>query len=51
MLSTHVSGMANTADSLFGVADILNNKESNNVYLSASASIFYIAALELGNLF
>ena len=51
MLSTHVSGMANTAVSLFGVADILNNKESHNIYFSASTSIFHIATLELGNLF
>ena len=51
ILSMHVSGMANTMVSLSGVVDILNSKESNNIYFSASISIFLIAALELGNLF
>ena len=41
ILSVHVS---------FSVV-ILNNKESNRMYLSANISTFLIAALEVGNLF
>ena len=43
--------MANTTVSLSEVVDILNNKESNNIYFPASISIFLITVLELGNLF
>ena len=46
----HVSGIANTAVSLSGVVDILNNNEFNNMYFSANASTFLIPTLELGNL-
>ena len=49
ILSAHVSGTARTADSFSGV--ILNNSESNRIYLSANVSAFLIAALEVGNLF
>ena len=47
--SVQLSGTARTADSLSGV--ILNNRESNRIYLSANISTFLIAALEVGNLF
>ena len=50
MLSTHVSGIANTAISLSSLVDILNNNESNNMYFSANASTFLIPTLGLGNL-
>ena len=43
--------MANTAVSFSGFDTILNKNESNNIYFSASASIFLIADLVLGNLF
>ena len=49
ILSAHVSGTARTADSFSGV--ILNNRESNRIYLSANISTFLIAALEVGNVF
>ena len=49
ILSVHVSGTARTAVSFSGV--ILNNSESNRIYLSANISTFLIAALEVGNLF
>ena len=49
ILSVHVSGTARTAVSFSGV--ILNNRESNRMYLSANVSTFLIAALEVGNLF
>ena len=49
ILSTHVSGTARTADPFSGV--ILNNMESNIMYLSANVSTFLIAALEVSNLF
>ena len=45
----HISGTARTAVSFCGV--ILNNKESNRIYLSANFSTFLIAILEVGNLF
>ena len=45
ILSAHISGTANTADFLSGVDTILNNNESNNIYFSANASTFLIAAL------
>ena len=47
ILLVHVSGIVNTAASLSGVTVILNNKESNNIYFSASASTFLIPTLEL----
>ena len=50
ILSVHISGMANAAASLSGVTIILNNNESNNIYLSASASTFLIPTLELGKM-
>ena len=46
ILSAHVSGTARTAVSFSGV--ILNNSESNRMYLSANVSTFLIAALEVG---
>ena len=49
VLSAHVSGTAKTADSFSGV--ILNNRESNRMYLSAKVSTFIMAVLEVGNLF
>ena len=49
ILSVHISRTARTAVSFSGV--ILNNKESNRMYLSANVSTFLIAALEMGNLF
>ena len=49
ILSAHVSGTARTAVSFSG--KILNNSESNRMYLSANVSIFLIAALEVGNFF
>ena len=47
ILSVHVSGTTRTAVSFSGV--ILNNNESNRMYLSAKVSIFLIDALEVGN--
>ena len=50
ILSVHISsGTARTVVSFSGV--ILNNSESNRMYLSANVSTFLIAALEVGNLF
>ena len=49
ILLAHISGTARTAVSFSGV--ILNNSESNRMYLSANVSTFLIAALEVGNLF
>ena len=43
--------MANTTVTFSGLDSILNNNESKNMYFSASASIFLIADLLLGNLF
>ena len=48
ILSAHVSGTVRTADSFSGV--ILNNREPNRMYLSANASTFLIAVLEVGQL-
>ena len=48
ILSAHVSGTARTTDSFSGV--ILNNRESNRIYLSVNVSTFLTAALEVGNL-
>ena len=49
ILSAHISGTARTAVSFSGV--ILNNSESNRMYLFADISTFLIVALEMGNLF
>ena len=46
VLSAHVSGTARIADSFFGA--ILNNRESNRIYLSANISTFLNATLEVG---
>ena len=51
ILSTHISGMANSAVSLSGVVTNLNNRESNRINLSAKVSILCIALLLVGNLF
>ena len=45
----HISGTARTAVPVSGV--MLNNSESNRMYLSDNVSTFLIAALEVGNLF
>ena len=49
IILVHVSGTARTAVTFPGV--ILNNSESNRMYLSVNVSTFLIAALEVGNLF
>ena len=49
ILLVHISETARTAISFSGV--ILNNSESNRMYLSANVFTFLIAALEVGNLF
>ena len=49
ILSAYVSGITRAADSFFGV--ILNNRESNKIYLSVDIFTFLIAVLEVGNLF
>ena len=52
ILSTHTSGIANTAASLSGVITNLNIKESSRTKLSAtSVSTFFVEDLLLGNLF
>ena len=51
ILSTHISGIANTAASLSGIVTNLNIKESNRTKLSASVSTFFMEDLLLGNLF
>ena len=43
--------MPNNAVSFSGMENILNNKESNNIYLSANDSTFQITVFVLGNLF
>ena len=40
IVSAHTSGMASNAISFSGVVTILNNNESNNIYLSANVSTF-----------
>ena len=45
------SGIAKSAVSLPGIVVNLNNKESNNIYFSASISTLFIAAFLHGNLF
>ena len=47
----HVSGIANNAVSFLGDVTSLNNKKSNNVYIFANVSTFWIADLVSGNLF
>ena len=49
ILSEHVFGTARTVISFSGV--ILNNSESNRMYLSANVSTVLIDALEVSNLF
>ena len=49
ILSAQVSQTARTAVSFSGM--ILNNSESNRIYLSVNISTFLIAVLEVGNLF
>ena len=49
ILSVHILGTARIANSFSGL--ILNNSESNRMYLSANVSTFLIDALEVGNLF
>ena len=49
ILSAQVPKTTKTAASISGV--ILNNRESNRIYLSANISTFLIPALEMSNLF
>ena len=49
ILSVQVSGTERTAVSFYGL--ILNNSESNRIYISGNVSTFLIAAFEVGNLF
>ena len=49
ILSACISQTARTAVSFYGV--ILNNSESNRMYLSANISTFPTAAFKVGNLF
>ena len=49
ILSAHISGTARTAVSFSGV--ILNNNESNRMYLSANVSTFLFTVLDVGKLF
>ena len=49
ILSVHVSGTARTVVSFSDI--ILNNRESNRIYLPANVPTFLNAVLELGNLF
>ena len=52
ILSAHMSQeLSKCAVSLPGIVVNLNNKESNNIYLSASISTLFIAAFLHGNLF
>ena len=50
-LSTHISGIANSAVSLSGVVANLNIKESSRTKFSANVSTFFTEDLLLGNLF
>ena len=50
ILSVHTSGMGNTVASLSGFETILNNNESNNIYFSASALIFFDCCFITGQL-
>ena len=47
----HISGIANTADTLSGIVTSLNINESNRTKLSTSVSTFFTDDLLLGNLF
>ena len=47
----HISGIANNAISFSGVVTIINNKESNKIYLSPNFPTFQIADFILGDLF
>ena len=49
ILPVQLPGTARTAISFSGV--ILNNSESNRMYLSANVATFLTAALEVGHLF
>ena len=49
ILLVHISRTAGIAVSFSGV--ILNNSESNRMYLSANLSTLLIAALEVGSLY
>ena len=51
ILCVHISGIARSADSLFGMVTNLDNKEFKRIYLSANACTLCIAFLLLGNLF
>ena len=51
ILSMHTSGIVNSAVSFSGVAIILIKKESDNIYLSANISTFWIVIFVWGNLF
>ena len=51
ILSAYTSGMANTVASLSRLDTILNNNESSNKYISASALTFLIAVLLVATYF
>ena len=51
ILSTQLSGIAKTADSILGAVLSLNSNESGNKYLSAEVSVLLTTGLEHGNLF
>ena len=51
ILSTHISGITNTAASLSGVVTNFNIRESSKTKLSANVSTFFIVHLLLGSLF
>ena len=51
ILSTHISGIANSAVSLSGIITNLKNKESNRMKFSVNVSTFFMEDLLLGNLF
>ena len=50
-LSTHISGIYNSAVSLSGVVTNLNSNVSNRTKFSANVSTFFMEDLLLGNLF
>ena len=51
ILSTYISGIANTPASLSGIITNLNIKESSRTELSANVSTFFMEDLLLGSLF
>ena len=51
ILSAHISVIASNAVSFSGIITLLNNNESNSIYLSANVSTFIVADLVLGSLF